>query len=339
MYTRERRVLLRHYLEQGVGKTELARRFGVSRRTVYHWIETAQLDRDLDDAAVIYKPRPPVSRKLDRYKGIIQARLQLYPLLTAQRLLEEIRSDGYAGGYTQLKDYVREIRPRDLDDTVRRFETPAGFQGQVDFATFNLPWGRRYALIVVLGYSRLLWLKFFARQSMQILFAGLESAFNAFGGVPQELLFDQMKAVVIGDERFCDGALVLNTEFLRFATHWGFRPRACRPYRAKTKGKVERPIRYLRESFFYGRTFINDEDLNAQAEYWVQQTANLRRHRTIGESPRRRFERDERQTLKSLAPAPYPRLHAVAPSPAAKLPASRIEVQRRPLSVYAEAVR
>lgn len=339
MYTRERRVLLRHYLEQGVGKTELARRFGVSRRTVYHWIETAQLDRELDDAAVTYKPRPPVSRKLDRYRGIIQARLQLYPLLTAQRLFEEIRSDGYAGGYTQLKDYVREIRPRDLDDTVRRFETPAGFQGQVDFATFNLPWGRRYALIVVLGYSRLLWLKFFARQSMQVLFAGLESAFNAFGGVPQELLFDQMKAVVIGDERFWDGALILNTEFLRFAAHWGFRPRACRPYRAKTKGKVERPIRYLRESFFYGRTFINDEDLNAQAEYWVQQTANLRRHRTIGESPRRRFERDERQTLKSLAPAPYPRLHAVTPSPAVKQPASRIEVQRRPLSVYAEAVR
>jgi transposase len=339
MYTRERRVLLRHYLEQGVGKTELARRFGVSRRTVYHWIETAQLDRDLDDAAVIYKPRPPVSRKLDRYRGIIQARLQLYPRLTAQRLFEEIRSDGYTGGYTQLKDYVREIRPRDLDDTVRRFETPAGFQGQVDFATFNLPWGRRYALIVVLGYSRLLWLKFFARQTMQILFAGLESAFNAFGGVPQELLFDQMRAVVIGDERFCDGALILNAEFLRFATHWGFRPRACRPYRAKTKGKVERPIRYLRESFFYGRTFINDEDLNAQAEYWVQQTANLRRHRTIGESPQRRFERDERQTLKTLAPAPYPRLHAVTPSPAAKQPASRIEVQRRPLSVYAEAVR
>jgi len=69
MYTRERRVLLRHYLEQGVGKTELARRFGVSRRTVYHWIGTAQLDRELDDAAVSYKRRPPVSRKLKRYRG------------------------------------------------------------------------------------------------------------------------------------------------------------------------------------------------------------------------------------------------------------------------------
>ena len=78
MYTRETRVLLRHYLEQGVGKTELARRFGVSRRTVYHWIETGQLDRDLDDDAVHYRARPPVVRKLDQYKGIVAARLRTF---------------------------------------------------------------------------------------------------------------------------------------------------------------------------------------------------------------------------------------------------------------------
>jgi transposase len=322
-----------------VGKTELARRFGVSRRTVYHWIETAQLDRDLDDEAVSYKARPPVPRKLDAFRGIIEARLQMYPRLTAQRLLEEIRADGYAGGYTRLKDYVREIRPRQLDEPVQRFETPAGFQGQVDFAAFNLPWGRRYALVIVLGYSRLLWLRFFARQSMQVLFAGLESAFEAFGGVPQELLFDQMRAVVIDDNRLSNGALVLNAEFLRFAAHWGFRPRACRPYRAKTKGKVERPIRYLRESFFYGRTFLNDADLNAQAERWLATTANRRRHRTTGESPQLRFDRDERVALKALASAPYPRLHSVTPSAPSKKPSHQIEVQRRPLSVYAEAVR
>jgi transposase len=339
MYSRETRVLLRHYLEQGVGKTELARRFGVSRRTVYHWIETAQLDRDLDDEAVSYKPRPAVSRKLDPFKGVIEARLQIYPRLTAQRLFEEIRADGYAGGYTQLKRYVRGVRPREVDEAVQRFETPAGFQGQVDFATFNLPWGRRYALVVVLGYSRVLWLRFFARQSMQVLFAGLESAFGAFGGVPQELLFDQMRAVVIGDDRLKSGALVLNAEFLRFAAHWGFRPRACRPYRAKTKGKVERPIRYLRESFFYGRTFLNDADLNAQAERWLAATANLRGHRTTGEPPHVRFERDERHALKALAPTPYPRLHGVVPSPSSKKPAYQVEVQRRPLSIYAEAVR
>lgn len=339
MYTRETRVLLRHYLEQGVGKRELARRFGVSRRAIYYWIQSGQLDRDLDDGPVRYKPRPAVPRKLDPYRGIIQQRLEAYPLLTAQRLFDEIQAAGYPGGYTQLKDYVRAIRPQPPADPVVRFETPAGFQGQVDFATFNLPWGRRYALLVVLGYSRLLWLRFYRRQTMETLFRGLESAFAYFGGVPQELLFDQMRSVVISDDRLSEGGLVLNTEFLRFAAHWGFRPRACRAYRAKTKGKVERPIRYLRQSFFYGRTFLNDDDLNTQSQGWLEGTANVRRHRTIGESPRERFERDERETLKPLALAPYPRLGSVAPSASsARLP-YRVEVQQRPLSVYAEAVR
>lgn len=90
MYSRETRVLLRHYLEQGVRKTELARRFGVSRRTVYHWIETEQLDRELDDEAVSYRSRPPIAKKLDPYRGIIQARLQAYPRLTAER---DLRGD------------------------------------------------------------------------------------------------------------------------------------------------------------------------------------------------------------------------------------------------------
>jgi hypothetical protein len=96
--------------------------------------ETEQLDRELDDEAVSYRPRPPIARKLDPYRGIIQARLQAYPRLTAERIFEEIRAAGYAGGYTQIKEYVRKIRPRSIEEAVRRFETPAGFQGQVDYA-------------------------------------------------------------------------------------------------------------------------------------------------------------------------------------------------------------
>ncbi len=338
MYTRETRVLLRHYLEQGVGKTELARRFGVSRRAIYHWIETGQMDRDLDSKAVKYKPRPPVPRKLDPYQGIIAARLEAFPLLTAQRLFDKIRAAGYAGGYTQVKEYIRQVRPRPAAEPAVRFETPAGFQGQVDFGTFNLPWGRRYALLVVLGYSRLLWLRFYRRQTMETLNRGLESAFAFFSGVPEELLFDQMRAVVLSDDRLSDGGLVLNTEFLRFAAHWGFRPRACRPYRAKTKGKVERPIRYVRQSFFYGRTFLNDEDLNAQGERWLEETANVRRHRNIGDSPRERFERDERERMQPLVLEPYPRLGTAPPDSSPSRPPCPIEVERRSLSVYAEAV-
>lgn len=284
MYSGETRVLLRHYLEQGVGKTELSRRFGVSRRTIHHWIKTGQLDRDLDGKAVRYGPRPAVRTKLDPYKGIILARLEAYPLLTAQRLFEEIKAAGYPGGYTRVKDYVREVRPQPPAEPVVRFETPAGFQGQVDFGTFKLPWGRRHALLVVLGYSRLLWLRFYRRQTMETLIRGLECAFEFFGGVPEELLFDQMRSVVLSDDRLNGGGLTVNAEFLRFAAHWGFRPRACRPYRAKTKGKVERPIRYVRQSFFYGRTFLNDADLNAQGEGWLHEIANVRRHRTLGEA-------------------------------------------------------
>ena len=161
-----------------------------------------------------------------------------------------------------------------------RFETPPGRQGQVDFATFTLPWGRRHALVVVLSHSRLLWLRFYRRQTMAVLTEGLERAFARFGGVPKELLFDQMRAVVLSDGRVGGGELVLNAEFLRVAAHWGFHPRACRPYRAQTKGKVERPIRYIRDSFFYGRAFANDEDLNEQASRWLEGTANVRRHST-----------------------------------------------------------
>ena len=106
-----------------------------------------------------------------------------------------------------------------------RFETAPGRQGQVDFAHFRLPWGKRYALIVVLGYSRLLWVQFYTRQTMKALMHGLESSFSYFGGVPRELLFDQMKAVVIEDGRYDDGALVENPEFMRYAYHWNFRIR------------------------------------------------------------------------------------------------------------------
>ncbi|HYW92218.1 MAG TPA: IS21 family transposase [Gammaproteobacteria bacterium] len=332
--------MLRHYLERGLSKAALARELGVSRRTLYHWIETGQLDRELDDAPVRSGPRPSVVRKLDPYRALIRTRLAQFPELTAVRLLEEIRAAGYSGGYTQLKAYVRELRPVEAAEPVVRFETPPGHQAQVDFAEFRLPWGKRYAPLVVLGYSRLLWLQYYPHQSLDVLIEALEAAFGYFGGVPAELLFDQMKAVIIADRRPDDGSLLENARFGRFAAHWGFRIRACRPYRARTKGKVERPIRYARQSFFYGRDFVSDADLNAQALAWMEQVANVRLHRATGERPRQRFERDERALLQPLArrsfrallptPAPVPE----APSAGSPLPT----VERGPLSVYAHLV-
>ena len=201
MFGRETRMLLRHYLEQGTSKSALARKLGVHRDTIHRWIREGELDRDLDGEPVRYGPRRAVPTKLDAYKAIIETRLAAYPALSAVRLLAEIRAAGFAGSYTQLKEFVRRVRPAPPAEPVIRFETPAGRQAQVDFARFTFPWGVRYALLVVLGYSRLLWCRFYVRQDMRTLIDGLEDAFRYFGGVPQELLFDQMKAVITRDLR------------------------------------------------------------------------------------------------------------------------------------------
>ena len=211
----------------------------------------------------------------------------------------------------------------------------------MDFAEFRLPWGKRYALVVVLGYSRVLWLKFYPRQTLATVISGLEEAFATFGGVPAELLFDQMKAVIVEDQRADGSKLLENPEFLRFAAHWGFRIRACRPYRAKTKGKVERPIRYIRGNFFYGREFIGDADLDAQRLAWLDHVANVRVHRTTQCVPRLRFETEEVMHLQPLAERGYRPLvrpparvlrrtvpHQLAPT----LPT--VAVERRGLAAY-----
>ena len=337
MFRREKRVLLRHYLEQGLPKAEIARRVGVGRRTVYHWIETGQLDRELDAEPARYGPRRQAPSKLDPYKTIIEERLATYPKLSATRLYREVRESGYAGSYSQVKRYVRRVRPRPEPEPEQRFETPPGHQGQVDFADFTLPWGKRYALVVVLGYSRMLWLQYYERQTMTTVVRGLEAAFAFFGGVPSELLFDQMRAVVVGDHRSEGGRLLENREFLRFSAHWGFRIRACRAGRAQTKGKVERPIRYVRSSFFYGREFVSDDDLNARARCWLDTVANVRVHGTLKQRPVVRFE-DERRRLLPLAGRPYRSVVPVAapqaPAPKSGMPV--VTVERRPLAEYAK---
>jgi len=192
-------VLLRHLLEEGVPKTVIADRLGVSRRVIYHWIETGQLDRDLSE------PPPPRQRavhatKLDAYKAIIDTRLATLPELSAVRLFEECRAAGYAGGLTQLKVYVRTVRPRPVEEPVIRFDG-AGHPGPGRLRGRPLPVGKRHAFLAVLGYSRLLYLEFVAQQTMGTVVRGLEAAFAYFGGVPQEVLFDQMRTVVVGDER------------------------------------------------------------------------------------------------------------------------------------------
>jgi len=333
-------VLLKHLLESGLSKSAIAQRLGVSRRVIYHWLATGQLARDLDaPPARTSAPRPT---KLDPFTPIIAERLAAFPELSAVRLFEEIRLAGYPGGITQLRDYVARVRPRPEPEPLVRFETAPGHQAQVDFAEFTFPWGKRHALLVVLGYSRLLFVRFFPRQTMAAVMTGLEDAFAYFGGVPAECLFDQLKAVVVEDRRAEGGKLLENAEFLRFAAHWGFRIRACRPYRAQTKGKVERPVRYLRGNFVYGRTFIGDADLDAQCQAWLDAVANRRVHGTTGEVPRERFERDERAVLRPLAAQPYRSL-VLAPERERRATAPRrlaapiaVAVEQRSLAAYAQ---
>jgi transposase len=180
-------VLLKHYLASGLAKAAIARQLGISRRVLYHWIDTGQLERDLS-AGAPGRSRVAGPAKLDPYKPLIQERLTTYPALSAVRLLAECRAAGYPGGYSQLKAYVARIRPRPEPEPVVRFETAPGEQAQFDFADVRFPWGKRHVLLVVLGYSRLLYVEFVPRQTALTVMLGLERAFQAFGGVPREIL-------------------------------------------------------------------------------------------------------------------------------------------------------
>lgn len=332
------RMLLQKLLEEAGGdRAEAARRAGVGRTTMYRWITAGLLDQPIEAIRARYGPRPPVPTKLDPFKAIIEERLKDFPRLSGTRLLDECRAAGYTGGVTQLRDYLRQRRPS--PEPAIRFETDPGHQAQVDFAHCRLPWGVRYALVVVLGHSRLLWVQFYPRQDLRTLLHGLETCFATWGGVPRELLFDQMRSVITRDERLTGGGLVHNLELSRFAQHYGFRIRVCKPYRAKTKGKVERPIRYLRDNLLYGRHFLGDADLNAQTLTWLATVANVREHATTKWIPAERFAAVEQPALRPLPARPYrslvlPAEPAPMRAPAAP-PVPRVAVERRGLAAYA----
>lgn len=336
------RVLLHQLLQEAGGdRAEAARRVGVGRTTLYRWIQKGLLDQPLDAIRARYGPRAPVVSKLEPVKALITARLAEYPRLSGTRLFAECRAAGYTGGISQLRTYIQRLRPP--PEPVVRYETEPGRQAQVDFAHCRFAWGVRYALVVVLGHSRLLWVQFYPRQDLRMLLHGLVECFTAWNGVPRELLFDQMKSVVTRDERLTGGGLIGNVELSRFARHYAFRVRVCRPYRAKTKGKVERPIRYLRDSFLYGRTFLGDADLNAQVLHWLATVANVRTHATTKWIPAEQFRDVEHATLASLPARAYralvlPGSDRPTETGRAPMPRPAITVERRGLAAYAALV-
>ncbi|MBX9715459.1 MAG: IS21 family transposase [Burkholderiaceae bacterium] len=284
---------------QGVPITAIARRTGRDPKTVRKYIE-----RGIEAPA--YGPRS-VGRpsKLAPYLDFLRERVTAYPELSAARLTREIRELGYVGAYTAVKRYLAAIRPENGPRPYEvRFETPPGVQAQVDFARFVVdftddPGTTRIVWLfsLVLGHSRFLFARYVLHQDLQTLLRCHMQAFTALGGVPIEILYDRMKTAVTGEDD--QGHIVYNRSLLALARHYRFQPRACRPYRAKTKGKVERPFRYIRQDFFLGRSFRNLEDLNAQLIEWLDTVANVRVHGTTQQVIAEAFaaEQGELQTL------------------------------------------
>ncbi len=295
MLSKEGLISLHHYIQEGLSKTAVAEKLGISRRTVHRYFMSGGPEPG-------YGPRFKRLSKLDPFETYLRGRPEDYPELSGVRLLAEIRALGYQGGYTVLKDRLRALRPKPPVPIEQRFEVEPGGQAQVDFATFKTPFGTVYALLMVLSWSRALWVRFVMHQDQLTLLGGLHQGFVSFGGVPRTVLFDRMRTAVAGSG--AEIPAVFNAEMLRFASHYGFSPRACRPYRAKTKGRVERAVSYLRQSFFYGRSFRDLDDLNAQCASWLAETANSKVHGATGEVPSERLDR-ERGHLLPLPEHPY----------------------------------
>src|SRR6201996_7663948 len=264
---------------QGVSVSAIARRLELDRKTVRRYIA-----QGLEPPS--YGPRAPRATLLRTFEPYLRQRVAAFPQLSGRRLHRELRDLGYTGGYTILTDLLREIRPVEASPFEVRFETPPGRQAQVDFAYFRTvftdePGVERiiWLFSMVLGHSRMLWGRFVLHQDLQTLLRCHTAAFEALGGVPEQILYDRMRTV-FNREDPDTSHIVYNRTLLPFARHYGYLPKACKAYRAKTKGKVERPFRYIRADFFLGRTFRNLDDLNAQFRQWLDQVANARVHAT-----------------------------------------------------------
>ena len=266
----------------GASIRQIARELGLARNTVSRVL--VEIDAQRAGKASTSLRRPS---RLDPYEPVIQELLGRYPDLTAVRLLEELRQRGFSGGYTTVRQRLRELRPRTGPQPVVRFETGPGVQAQMDYAVYDLDFtceGRRRVNLFsyILGYSRRQYLRFVEAQDMTTTLREHVRAFEHLGGVAATCLYDNMKVVVTGYE---DDVPIYNPRFLAFATHYGFRPVACRVRRPQTKGKVERPFYYVETSLFNGRTFSSLDHLNEITAWWLAQVADVRELRDAGKTP------------------------------------------------------
>jgi transposase len=247
----------------------ISRELGVHHDAVHNAIES---DRFVNAGTLV---RPTM---LDPYKGLIAKILEDHPQLRATRIFEMLRGRGYAGSVVQLRRYVRRSRPARAEAFLRLTTLP-GEQAQVDWGHFGkLQVGSAkrtlWCFVFVLAWSRAMYARFMLDATLEAFMRGHVLAFEALGGVPREILYDNLKSVVL--ERAGDH-IRFHPRILDVAGHYCFAPKPCAPYRGNEKGKVERLIQYLRHSFFAARRFSSVDDLNAQLQRWIAEVAHVRR--------------------------------------------------------------
>lgn len=290
-------VMQLHYVG-GLSLRAIARKLGLSRNTV----------RRVLGRGPVRRTTAPARRDslLDPYLQTIRELLNDTPEMRATAVLERLRPLGYSGGITIVRDRLRRLRPRRDPEAFLMLDFPPASAIQVDWADFGyaLPGCPRRisAFVATLAYSRLLYIEFMLSQGMGSFLRAMERALSFFGGVTTASIFDNMKTVVLSHTPL---ATRFNPTFLQYASSRGFAVTACNVRSPQEKGRVERPIGFVRDRFWPGRRFSDLMDLNRQAFAWRDDFANSRVHEVTGKVPQLVFEHEERSLLKPLAQTPF----------------------------------
>lgn len=297
MLSQEDYLMIKTLKKRGVYTKDIAAELGVHPRTV---------SRALQRGSAPQRERKPRGSKLDPYKPTID-RLLAEGVWNGVVILREIRAQGYDGGHTILRDYIQPKRAQRQSKATVRFETPPGRQLQSDWGEITSDIGgmetKVYFIVNTLGYSRRFHFWCTDSQDAEHTYEGLIRSFEYFGGVTEEVLVDNQKTAVLTHR--VGERVQFNPRFLDLAGHYGFVPRACQPYRARTKGKDERMVGYLKQHFFVRyRAFDTFAHLNQVAEQWLREEADQRQHGTVKEVVAARFQR-EALVLQPLPPVRY----------------------------------
>jgi transposase len=301
----ENLVVTRH--RAGWTGRKLARDLRISRNTVREILQCHRRHREEGHDLVARPPRAPRPSKLDEYVPQVTALLSQYPEIKGQRVFEELRARGYGGGISILREKLQELRPKPKREPTVRFETPPGKQGQMDWSPYRLllRGGRLLQVLCfsyILGFSRRHYLDFVERRDFYTLIRRHQAAFEYFGGVPEQCLYDSEKTVVL---RWEANQPIYNPAFLQFITHYACRPVACQRRRPQTKGKVEAPFLFVEGNLLNGRTFVDLEDLRQTARWWLANRSDPHIHDTTQRAPLELFLAEEAATLQPLPLHPY----------------------------------